>query len=182
MSFSNPDTILEKLGQYNLQGFSHTDSGLASHLKGTYEILKSWNCPEALCIAGLCHSIYGTESYRQNPIEISERNNIKSIIGDDAESMAYIFGAHTKESLWGNLKRNNDFKITDRLTSEEINLSKEQLNGLITLTLGNWLEQRSRAPEEYKFVRQDEFLASEEYLPTIAFKEFKIAYNLGEQK
>lgn len=66
----NADEILKELDGYNLQGFSHTNEGFISHLVGTYEILKSWDCSEELCIAGLCHSIYGTESYRKTPIDL----------------------------------------------------------------------------------------------------------------
>lgn len=175
----DPDTLLEKLDQYDLQGFSHTNEGLVSHLKGTFEILKSWGCSETLCVAGLCHSIYGTESYRRNPIDLSERNNIQSIIGGEAEQLAYLFGAHVKDSLWENLSRDEGFRIKDRLAKEDIELSQDDLANLITLTLANWIEQRPRAPEEYLYVRQDEFVNSEKYLPPKGYEDFKKAYGLS---
>jgi len=172
------DEILRKFEKYNLDSFSHTDEGLISHLKGTYDILETWDCDEYLCVAGLCHSIYGTESYRNRPIDLSERRDIQEIIGVEAEEMAYFFGAHEKDSLWANLQREKEFKINDRLNSKEIYLSEEQLKALITLTLANWLEQRPRAPKEYLYIRKKEFLASEKYLPTKANSDFKKAYNL----
>ena len=83
-----------------------------------------------------------------------------------------------KDSLWENLNRKDGFSFIDRLEEKNIEISGEQLRDLITLTLANWLEQRPRAPEEYLFVRQEEFLRSEKYLPKIAFEEFKKAYGL----
>ncbi len=109
------DIILKKLDKYNLQGFSHTDEGLISHLKGTFNILQSWNCSESLCLSELCHSIYGTESYRKQPIDFSERENIKSIIGSEAEYLTYIFGVHVKDSLWENLSRKDDCRLSLKL-------------------------------------------------------------------
>jgi hypothetical protein len=175
----NPNEILKALDDYNLQGFSHTNEGLVGHLIGTFDILKSWGCSEDLCIAGLCHSIYGTESYRRNPIELSERDNIKSIIGTEAEMMVYFFGAHVKDSLWENLKCEEGYKVFDRLTESEIDLSYSQLKDLVTLTLANWLEQRPRVSKEYLYLRKEEFLASEKLLPKKAFQQFKKDYGLS---
>jgi len=170
------DIIFDKLKRYNLEGFSHTDFGLIGHLKGTYEILKNWKCSDELCMAGLCHSIYGTESYRKDPIDLSERDNIRSIIGEESERIAYLFGAHVKDSLWENLDRVENFRIFDRLESKEVSIERRDLQDLITLTLANWLEQRPRAPEEYKFIRKNEFLRSEDYLPKAGHEAFKVAY------
>lgn len=175
---NNPDTILRLLAEYNLEGFSHTDHGLINHLRGTFQILESWGCSETLCIAGLCHSIYGTESYRRNPIELSERENIQAILGESAEKLVYLFGAHVKESLWKNLERENEFSILDRLEKSELKLSELDLRNLITLTLANWLEQRPRVPEKYLFIRQNEFLQAEKYLPEKGYQDFKQAYGL----
>ncbi|MGE0173373.1 MAG: DUF6817 domain-containing protein [Oligoflexales bacterium] len=172
------DSVLNKLDKYNLQGFSHSDEGLMSHLKGTYALLKEWRCSEDLCLAGLCHSIYGTESYRKSPIELSERTNIRNIIGAEAEKTAYYFGAHVKDSLWANLEIDRDFSIFDRLEGKTIPMTKNELADLITLTLANWLEQRARLDKKHLFLRQDEFLRSEKYLSIAAFNAFKEAYGL----
>jgi len=170
--------ILEKLDKYNLDGFKHTDEGLVNHLMGTYNILKDWACSKNLCIAGLCHSIYGTESYRNNPVDVSERNQIRDLIGDEAEKIVYYFGAHVKDTLWENLDRDKDYYFLDRLESKEISISTGELSDLITLTLANWLEQRPRADKKYHFIRQNEFLRSRKYLPKCAYEEFKAAYEV----
>ena len=42
----------------------HTDKGFLAHLIGVYQDLKVWGCDEAVCRAGLFHSIYGTELFK----------------------------------------------------------------------------------------------------------------------
>ena len=50
---------------------------------------------------------------------------------------------------------------------------------MITLTLGNWLEQRPRSRPEDQFIRLNEFKSSKEFLPNIAYQEFLTGYNLN---
>jgi hypothetical protein len=174
----NESEILKKLKVFNLDGFGHGDIKLIDHLKGTSKILKNWLCREDLCVAGLVHSIYGTESYNNKPIDLKYREQIESVIGIKAENLAYMFGAHIKSSLWLNLKRVDNYKITDRLVGKDLLLNKRQLTDLMTLTLANWLEQRPRVEEKYKFNRKIEFTDAKRFLPVLAYDDFKKAYSL----
>ena len=70
----------------------HTGRGLLSHLLGTAELLMKWKCSPDVVIAGLCHSIYGTESYRPITIDHSRRDEVRELIGDRAEMLSWEFG------------------------------------------------------------------------------------------
>ncbi|GEM_PF-4874486 len=83
MSTKKRDAILAALISADLADFTHAGDGLLSHLKGT----------------GLCHSIYGTESYRKSPLSVFERDLVKELIGEKAERFVYYFGCHIKDSL-----------------------------------------------------------------------------------
>lgn len=170
--------ILGELEKFGIFEHGHSNSSLVDHLIGTYEILKRWNCSNDLCLAGLCHSVYGTESYKKQTVPLEYRNFVKELIGEYAEELAYFFGAHVKEHFWCLLERTDHFEIKDRFTGLVVPVAKEQISDLVTLTLANWLEQRPRADERYHFIRQEEFLASEKFLPEVAFIEFKVAYKL----
>lgn len=61
----------------------------------------------------------------------------KKILGSEAEELAYIFGAHVKESLWENLNRNGSFRFNDRLKDETVEISEGQFKDLVILTLAN---------------------------------------------
>lgn len=66
----------------------HSNTTLFKHLYGTYKILKSHGADEDVCLAGLYHSVYGTEFYSRLQLE---REQVKNIIGDRAENLVYDF-------------------------------------------------------------------------------------------
>jgi hypothetical protein len=173
----DPEFIINQLSQFDIENQAHTDKGLISHLKGTYKILHTWGCPEYICLGGLCHSLYGTESYNAQSIPLERRELVSGLIGEEAEFLSYLFGVHKKESLWENLSKEKDFSIADRIYENDVSLSPQNLSDLITLTLANWLEQRPRVDEEYKYLRKEEFSKSKKYLPEDAWIEFCSLYD-----
>jgi hypothetical protein len=170
--------ILDKLDRFGISSIKHSDSTLIDHLVGTYEMTKNWDCPEYLCLAALCHSIYGTESFSKNPATLKNRQYMQETIGEKAERLAYLFGAHVKESLWQNLVIKPPFFIRDRFENRDIEISKDDLCDLITITLANWLEQRPRTADKYQNLRKEEFLRSRPFLSKKAYLSFIDAYGL----
>lgn len=69
-------------------GINHSKTTLFNHLYNTYKILKSHGADEDTCLAGLYHSVYGTEFYDR--LQLS-RDQVKSIIGVEAEKIVYDF-------------------------------------------------------------------------------------------
>jgi len=174
----NPQQILQKFDYYDLDMFSHSQKSLTDHLLGTYKILSDWKVEEAVCLAGLCHSVYGTESFTKQAVPLSDRVYLINLIGEQAEELVYLFGCHIKKTFWDNLNKEVDLKIDDRFTLHPISINLKIYKSLVTMTLANWLEQRPRAPKEYHFIRQEEFLSSEYLLPKVAFESFKSSYGL----
>lgn len=80
----------------------HSGTTLFEHLYGTYKILKSHGADETTCLAGLFHSVYGTEYYNRFRID---REQIRDIIGIEAENVVYAFCnlKNRDEELLGNL-------------------------------------------------------------------------------
>lgn len=67
----------------------HSKSSFLNHLINTYNILRSWNCNEDICFAGLFHSIYGNNIFLHKTAE--SRDEIKNLIGEKAEKLVYDF-------------------------------------------------------------------------------------------
>ncbi len=170
---------MEDLGKIGVLDFSHSNQTLRDHLIGTAEKLQSWSCPEHLILAGLCHSIYGTESFKPVAISRDHREHVAQIIGKDSERLVYLFCCHEKDSLWENLQRKSKFSLLDRFTQQTISMDLNTLKDMITLTLGNWLEQRPRVDKKWWCLRQKEFKQSVSYLPNIAYQEFIVAYGIS---
>jgi len=71
---------------------AHSGRDLIDHLLGTAELLMQWECDKDLVLAGLCHSIYGTDSYHTVTIDPSKRDEVRALIGEKAEALAWEFG------------------------------------------------------------------------------------------
>ena len=61
------------------------------HLLGVMSVLSSWSQPRYLQVAGLFHSIYGTEGFQGHATPYSLRDAVRDKIGRDAEQFAYWF-------------------------------------------------------------------------------------------
>ena len=83
--------FLEHLGADQVK---HSGRTLLRHLVGTWRILSKEAEPESVCLGGLYHSIYGTNFFKtaiMDAGQVKNRELIRSIIGDEAEHLAYLF-------------------------------------------------------------------------------------------
>ena len=71
------------------RGVSHSGITFFQHCCNVYKILKLQHQPEHICMAGLFHSVYGTEFF--NGIKFDDRGMIKAIIGERAEELVFRF-------------------------------------------------------------------------------------------
>jgi hypothetical protein len=107
---------------------AHSGVTLFHHLLGTYRVLKSWSCDEDLCIAGLFHSVYGTPAFPEGPLTTGDRDQLKKIIGAQAENLVHQF-SQTNWTL---------------LFSDQPGRLRELSKSLLTLAAANLVEQRGR--------------------------------------
>ena len=82
----------------------HSGISLASHLLGVYSFLRLAKAPEYVCLAGLFHSIYGTEFYDAG-IKV-DRNTVRNYIGKEAEELVFLF-CHLRDRDISILKSEN---------------------------------------------------------------------------
>jgi hypothetical protein len=131
---------LRFLRQANTEGMPHSDCGLFDHLLGTRQLLVEWEARPALCDAGLFHSVYGTEYYELQAIPLTMRNEVQQLIGDEAESLAWLFCMIRRETLYENPGQEGEFSVQHRLTDEWLPLTQSQFQDLLTLNIANTLE------------------------------------------
>lgn len=70
---------------------NHSCRSLGDHLINTYKILQKVNAPEAVCLAGGLHSIYGTNVFTKSTFTHNDRGLIAKKFGPRAEYLAYLF-------------------------------------------------------------------------------------------
>jgi len=164
------DAGVQFLRQLELQTVGHSRRTLLDHLVSTSRLLSDWGCSETICLAGLFHSIYGTESFQYEHARHVTRENIRSVIGVDAERLAWLFGMGTKESIWRGLRDQAAARtarvptLTHRVTGEQLQCADREFLGLACILVANALDQAVHLPERY---RTEQLIPFERLLPLI---------------
>lgn len=153
----------------------HSGRTLRDHLLGTHDLLRAWGNSEHVCLAGLFHSIYGTQEYAMKSVSVEHRDTVRQLIGNEAEDLAFMFCT---------VDRNGLFQRTDGSTVRlkviegnlEIDVSRETLRCLIEIEVANIVEQMlhtkhaARDLVEYysKFFEQ-----MQEYISSAGLQQFR---------
>lgn len=126
----------------------HTDTPFLAHLIGVFRDLESWGCQQHVCRGGMFHSIYGTEKFQRFCLPIERRAEVRELIGERAERLAYINSAMDRASFDRAIPQpSGPYKILDRLTGGEIDLDQDEFDDLCRVHLCDWLEQVPRSKQ-----------------------------------
>jgi hypothetical protein len=140
------ERCLHFLRAANTELMPHTQRGLFDHLLGTRQLLVDWGLRLEVCDAGLFHSVYGTEYYQPAAIALSMRAEVRQLIGDEAELLAWLFCTMRRATLFDqNPGRNGERIVQHRRTGEWIPLTDTQFEDLVAMAFANSLEAFPRA-------------------------------------
>ena len=159
MKYIHADMInheTEYLTSHRAAHRDHSATSLLSHLIGTRNILEGWDARRSVCLAGMFHSVYGTQSF-EGLLELKDRPDVRRVIGHEAEELAYLFCAMTKATLLHNIDRDGRPYIHDRFTGRWLFITQAELVDLCNITAANWLEQVPRIPD-LRYINPDQFL------------------------
>jgi len=118
----------------------HVNSNLLAHLEGTCELLRQWGNPAPLCLAGLCHAVYGTDGFAVAFLDPSERSQLCEVIGAEAEAMVYFYASCDRRYVYPQIERAAPVEFRDRF-SETVFVPDEALfRSFLELTFANELE------------------------------------------
>jgi hypothetical protein len=129
-----------------VEQIGHTGKSYLAHLIGVYRLMEARGCSEELCAAGMFHSVYGTELFQRFKLALERRPEVRALIGERAERLAYWNCAMDRASLDRALEQaEGPYRIIDRLTNEEVTLTQEDFDDLCRVHLYDWLEQVPRS-------------------------------------
>ena len=155
----------------------HSDEGFFAHLVAVYRDLQRWGEEEPVCLAGMFHSIYGTEKFRHFALSIERRGEVRELIGERAERIAYLNCALVRSTFDALVTGSRPLRVVDRLTDDPVPLSEQDFQDLVTVHLADWLEQVPRSKEwDY---RRDAYRVMAEHLGGIALESFDRVYALA---
>jgi hypothetical protein len=126
----------------------HTHKSYLAHIIGVYRDMERAGCNEEVCRAGMFHSIYGTERFQRFALPLARRPEVRALIGERAERLAYVNCAMDRASFDRAVESDEPpYRITDRLTGEDIALTTEDFHDLCRVHLYDWLEQVPRSAD-----------------------------------
>lgn len=147
------DRLRRYLDDIGLADVQHTHDDLLSHLVGTYRELARLNMPEHVTRAGLFHSIYGTEGFPRSSVPLARRDEIRDLIGDEAERLAYRYCAMSYDSLQRSVDEGRPL-LENRFESEPMPLTQDEFEELLWIKLTDAVEQADAHTPQSRFFRK----------------------------
>ncbi|MBI3823906.1 MAG: hypothetical protein HY289_14655 [Planctomycetes bacterium] len=142
-SYHQLTEFLVKLG---IEKVPHTEKTYLGHLVNVYRLMESEGCTEEICQAGMFHSIYGTQKFQGFKLELHQRIDVRALIGERAEKLAYLNCAMLRETFDEAAMGDGDtYHFTDRITGGPVDLSRADFDDLCRVHLYDWLEQAPRS-------------------------------------
>jgi hypothetical protein len=125
---------------------AHTQKSYLAHLLAVYRDLQEHGCADYVCRAGMFHSLYGTARFQGFTVPLDRRGEVRALIGERAERLAYLNCAMDRSSFDRALEAGAEpYRFRDRLSGEEVALSASDFEDLCRVHLFDWLEQVGRS-------------------------------------
>lgn len=155
----------------------HPTGLLLPHLQATHDRLERWGCALHVCVAGLCHSIYGTERFDTPTFTLADRDRVREHVGPAAEELIYLFCVMERPSLHANVGRAGPHDVVDWTTGRTIPLRDAgQLAELLMLDAANALEQPPGTSLWRQEIDRRRFENAASLLPGTAAAELRAAF------
>ncbi|MEU4693529.1 DUF6817 domain-containing protein [Actinoplanes sp. NPDC023714] len=94
--------------------------------------------------AGLTHAAYGTDGFDLALNFWRERDELRGLVGAEAEELVYRYGSCDRDRTWPRLAETGE--VADRFTGDVTRLEPEQLTVFVDLTLVNELDVIAQSP------------------------------------
>ncbi|HKY05157.1 MAG TPA: hypothetical protein VJQ56_09715 [Blastocatellia bacterium] len=175
--------VLLFLRSHSAHQIPHVNSNLLSHLEGTYELLREWGSPAQLCLAGLCHAVYGTYGFELRLLDISQRSQLRDLIGAGAEEIVYFYASCDRQYLYPQIGRRSGLWFRDRFNGAEFVPDGPLFESFLELTFANELElvrADAFSIEQTRDTLGELFKRCEGLVSRAAFGYFTNLYGLSE--
>ena len=139
-------TMTDYIVELGAATIPHSGTTYLRHAVGVYQDMSSWGADDEMCRAAMFHSIYGTEGFQDFTLPLDRREELRALIGNRAELLAYANCAMDRTTFFDLVDKHQDrYLIRDRLTGDHLDLSNEEFEDLMRLHLCDFLEQVERS-------------------------------------
>ncbi|MGN9761745.1 DUF6817 domain-containing protein [Streptomyces sp. SD31] len=158
------ESWLEDLGAANIP---HPGGTLLAHLNRVHARLATWNARPALRLAGLCHAFYGTDGFPKALLTLDRRSELVEVIGAEAESIVYFYGACDRESTYPILADQGS-GLRDRFTGRSHRADVRLRRDFAELTAANELDLADHDPRFREQYGADLFALFSRFRPLLS--------------
>jgi hypothetical protein len=156
----------------------HTRTTYLAHLIGVYHYMRRRGCGEEVARAGLFHSVYGTELFQGFKLPLERRGEVRRLIGERAEKLAYLNCAMDRASFDRVLTQaGGTYRFVDRITGEPVELNKADYDDLCRVHLYDFLEQVPRG-QKWDY-RRESYRKMAERLGGVALESYDEVFALS---
>ena len=150
--------LVDFLRSLGTDEIDHTGHDFLTHLRAVHDLLAEHDAGDELSAAGLFHSIYGTEKFQNFSLPLSERAQVRELIGDRAERIAWLNCVMDRSTfdaaVSAALASGTILSICDREGNPPIPMSLNELRDLAHVHLFDWLEQVERSEFGWSYRRE----------------------------
>jgi len=178
--FSQQAATVSFLKSIGTQNVDHSDDGLLSHLEATSDLLRRWGNSDDICLAGLCHAVYGTDGFETALLDIAQRDEVKAVIGVVAEEFVYFYASCDRQFFYP-LIGQTPLRFRDRFRQTEFEPAEDMICACLELLLANDVEIAYREGRFLDYTRthySEFFLRSKDFVSSSAFSEYCDVYDV----
>ena len=131
---------IKRLDRVLVKDIEHFGRPLKEHLIGTHDLLDQWQNSKNVCLAGLFHSIYGTKTFSSAALTTESRDDVRLLIGEQAEALVFVFGMSDRKRLLLE-NRSPPYCWIDHRSGEQTEICDDFLNNMVEIEVANFIEQ-----------------------------------------
>ena len=135
-----PENVMKLLVAQGANRIEHPGGTLLDHVTRVRALLEQWGARRALQSAGLCHAFYGTDGFHTALLDLSQRNELRHMIGEEVEQIVYLYASCDRRYAYLRLAAVTLDEFRDRLTGAILTPSRQSLSDFMELTFANELD------------------------------------------
>jgi hypothetical protein len=129
---------------HGAKSIEHPGGTLYAHLCRVERRLADLGAGRDLQLAGLTHAVYGTDGFVRRLLAWSDRDSLRSVVGETAENVVYLYGACDRDRTWPLLA--DTATVHDRFTGQPEHIDASQLVSFVDLSIVNELDVIEQNP------------------------------------
>ena len=133
------------LKQHGADKTAHSGHTLWQHLEGVHNLLAHWGAARHVRVAGLFHSVYGTQAFKTVTVPQNQRAKVIQLLGQPAETLERWFPKLPRPNLFETSLKTAQFgwpPFDPGITPANQTQPSPKQTALLALECANLLEQR----------------------------------------